>query len=182
MKSSHDPSGSSTSNAEEPLRGLIEEFARTHETKFGEWIANYPVEEGYSATAKRDAIFLIILEFFQWASRGGQLPKISQSLANTPLQTKRVKRKVIQYLLVLVTFIVIFLMLWLEKGNPPMLPFLGTFSSALAVILSQAALLYLGYRYTEKTPNCSQGVAILLMIAAFSIPVLLFNLISAFVQ
>lgn len=167
MKSSPHPFGSNIPTAEEPLRKAIEEFSRTHEAKFADWIADYPVTEGYSATAKRDAIFLIVSEFFQWVSSRGYQP----AFINTRYRATRRRRMILRSVIFLASFLVAVLLLQTNEGRSLIVAVVST----MLLFASQGALWYLWHRYIEKRWQ-SERAEMIGMLIVFGLPLLLFRL------
>jgi hypothetical protein len=167
MEPSPHPIGSNPPAAEEPLRKAIEEFSRTHEAKFAEWIADYPVAEGYSATAKRDAIFLIVSEFFQWVSSRGYQP----IFINTRYRAKRRKKVILRSLFFLASSLVVVLLLRMDEGRTVIVAVVST----ILLFASQGGLWYLWHRYIEKRWQ-SERAEMIGMLIVFGLPLLLFRL------
>jgi hypothetical protein len=169
MESSPHPIGSNPPAAEEPLRKAIEEFSRTHEAKFAEWIAEYPVAEGYSATAKRDAIFLIVSEFFQWVSSRGYQP----TFINTRYREKRRKKVILRSLFFLAAFLAAILLLRTDEGRSLIVAVI----SVILMFASQGGLWYLWHKYIEKRWQ-SERAEMTGMLVVFGLPLALFRLLS----
>jgi len=47
---------------------LAMEYAELNWKKYDDYIAEFPVEEGYSSDSKRGAVFTIVREFLEWCA------------------------------------------------------------------------------------------------------------------
>jgi len=48
---------------------LAREYAQGTRKRYAEYIAEFPIEEGYSPDAKEDAVFTIVREFLEWCAK-----------------------------------------------------------------------------------------------------------------